>query len=204
MRLALPLALLAVLGACDSSPPPALPGPAATTTTVPAAREPAAPPASTGPAHWVAPGGECSPARHPQPGGPFVALIECRPESGATLGVALADGEPDVRLTAAWPPSARTWQDGAWTRDVTSLAWAPDGGRLFVASADIVGAGGLWELDLVSRQARQLLPAGDAVTPEIPGPGYVILGIDPERQTLRYTVAPWSADDRGATLSFRR
>jgi hypothetical protein len=198
MRLRPLVALTVVLGACDTAAPPP---PTTTTSTTVAPHATATPPASTGPAHWVADAGECRPGRHPQPGGAFVAVVECRPESGATLAVVRDGGDGDARRTAGWPADAPAWQDGAWTRDVTSLAWA-DGDRLFVATADRVGAGGLWDLDVAARSARQVMPAGDAVSVDLPGPGYVILGIDPERRALRYTIAPWTPDDRGATFTY--
>jgi hypothetical protein len=209
-RRILPLiALLAAAGACGraadeppttttTSPPSTVaPVTAAPPTTLP-------PPQSTSAAHWVRPLDACHPARHPQPGGPFVAVIECGPDGAASLRIARGGQDDDPQRRAAWPASGEPWAERAWSTDVSSLAWAPDRERVFVATSDLHGAGGFFELDLGARKARQMMPAGDAVTPEQPGPGYLIMSMDGERQVLRYQVAPWNPQDRGAAISFAR
>ena len=151
---------------------------------------PPAPEVTSGP-HWMLGPDGCRPGQHRQPGGTSVATVSCEKEGGATLAVAAGD-------------ASEPWQAAPWAAGVTSLAWAPDGKRLFVGTSDVHGAGGFFELDVGARTARQLMPAGDAVSAAQPGPGYVITTIDVEKQVLRYQVAPVTADDRGAALSIAR
>ncbi len=150
-------------------------------------------PASVSPGQyvWVLEPMNCDPGLRPQPGGPYAALVFCENALGAYLAV--------VRLAplertgeGAWNTKQLIWQEEPWASDITSFAWAPDGQRLFVTTADGAGAGGLYELELATRRARQVAPKDSAVTAAKPGPGYVIERLDRDRQVLHYRAIPWN------------
>ena len=157
-------------------------------TAVPA---PAQSPVAGGPAVWILEPMSCDPGLRPQPDGPYAAMVFCENALGAYLAVVrLAPLEQSVE--GAWSPQALIWQEEPWASDVTSFAWTPDGERLFVATAEGAGSGGLYELELATRRARQVAPKDSAVTAARPGPGYVIDRLDRERQMLHYRAIPWN------------
>lgn len=169
--LSLALAVGATCAAAPASPQPALPSP--------------------GQYVWVLEPMACDPGLRPQPGGPYAALVFCEHSLGAYLAVVrLAPLETSAE--GAWNAHQLIWQQEPWATDVTGFAWTPDGGRLFVSTADGAGAGGLYELELRSRQARQVAPADSVVSAARPGPGYVIDRLDLERGVLHYRTIPWS------------
>jgi hypothetical protein len=148
-------------------------------------------PVAGGQAVWILEPMNCDPGLRPQPDGPYAALVFCENALGAYLAVVrLAPLEKTVE--GAWSPRALIWQEEPWATDITSFAWTPDGGRLFVATAEGAGSGGLYELDLGARRARQVAPKDSAVTAAKPGPGYVIDRLDRERQVLHYRALPWN------------
>ena len=148
-------------------------------------------PVAGGPAVWILEPMSCDPGLRPQPGGPYAALVFCENALGAYLAVVrLAPLEQSVE--GAWSPRTLIWQEEPWASDVTSFAWTPDGERLFVATAEGAGSGGLYELELATRRARQVAPKDSAVTAAKPGPGYVIDRLDRERLVLHYRAIPWN------------
>lgn len=86
-----------------------------------------------------------------------------------------------------WDMANRVWQESQWASDVTSFAWSPDGKRLYVATSEIYGSGGLFELDLVSRKARQIAPSDHPVSESAPDTDYVITAIDEKAGVLHYS-----------------
>jgi hypothetical protein len=140
---------------------------------------------------WILEPMNCDPGLRPQPGGPYAALVFCENALGAQLAVVrLAPLETTAE--GAWNSRRLIWQDESWSADITSFAWTPDGKRLFVATAEGSGAGGLYELELLTRQARQVAPRDSVVTAARPGPGYVIDRLDLDRQVLYYRTIPWN------------
>jgi hypothetical protein len=148
--------------------------------------------AASGQSVWVLQPMACEPGLRPQPGeGTYAALVFCENALGAYLAVVrLAPLERSA--VGSWSTSHLIWQEGPWATDITGFAWAPDGGRLFVTTADGAGTGGLYELDLANRQARQVAPRDSVVTAAKPGPGYVIDRLDVERQVLYFRAIPWN------------
>jgi hypothetical protein len=93
-----------------------------------------------------------------------------------------------------WSLDNRMWQASIWASDVTSYAWSPDGDNLYVGTSNIYGSGGLYELDLVRRQYKQIAPSEKEVNIEKPGPGYMITRLDKDKGNLYYQPVPWDAD----------
>lgn len=154
------------------------------------ARAQSAPPPAPGQYVWVLDSMNCDPGLRPQPGGPYAALVFCENALGAYLAVVrLAPLTKSVE--GAWSTRQLIWQEAPWAADITSFAWAPDGERLFVATAEGAGSGGLYELDLHSRKSRQVAPPDSTVSSSRPGPGYVIERLDGERGVLHYRAIPW-------------
>lgn len=132
----------------------------------------------------------CSPGLHRQPDGPFATLLFCEDALGDYLAVVYLEpmGRPAaVPFAAAWKIDDRVWQEGLWAADVTSFAWSPDGKRLYVTTSEVYGSGGLFELDLVSRKARQIAPGDSPVSGSAPGADYVIEGVDERAGFLYYS-----------------
>jgi hypothetical protein len=87
---------------------------------------------------------------HSQPNGPFALFLFCEDALGSYISVLYANpiGAPATPAPHRWRLDDRYWHDPLWGADVTSYAWAPDGKRLFVATSEIYGSGGLFELNL--------------------------------------------------------
>ena len=140
---------------------------------------------------WKSQPGRCPQGVHHQPGGPFAALLFCEDALGDYLAVVYWEplAAPAARPFAdAWEMGNRVWQDSVWASDVTSFAWSPDGKRLYVTTSQVYGSGGLFELDLVSRKARQIAPTDDHPLSESdPGADYVITSIDEKAGILHYS-----------------
>jgi len=149
-------------------------------------------PSASEPAHhdllWRHAPGKCPHGLHSQPNGPFAVFLFCEDALGSYISVLYADpiGAPATPATHRWRLDDRYWYDPQWGADVTSYAWSPDGKRLFVATSEIYGSGGLFELNLQERTARQILPR-EPIPSGQPRPGYEILSIDPSRGVLSVT-----------------
>jgi len=77
-----------------------------------------------------------------------------------------------------------------WGSDVTSFAWGPDAKNLYVATSMIYGDGGVFDVDLQTRNAKRIFPTGEFE----PGFAYVteILYHDPEGAVLNCLVTKYS------------
>src|SRR5882724_1364309 len=142
--------------------------------------------------NWTKEPGKCPHGLHRQPAGPFAVFLFCEDALGTYLGVLYSDpiGAPVAApFVNAWTLENRYWQDPVWSADVTGFVWNSKGSRLYVSTSEIYGSGGIFELDLPSRHARQLAPPGGAspVSPSSPGPGYVITRLDEQAGVLHYS-----------------
>lgn len=52
------------------------------------------------------------------------------------------------------------WQDLQWSQDVTAFWWSSGYTFLYVSTSGIYGSGAVYELDLVNRKSRNVLPKG--------------------------------------------
>lgn len=150
----------------------------------------------------------CNPGLYKQPKGPMALILFCEDALGTYIGLVYYDNMKSpvpydffLRLSETekktyykiWSLNNRMWQTSVWASDVTSYAWGPDGTKLFIATSDIYGSGGLYELDLVRRQHKKIAPLKEEATIDKPGPGYVITRVDQTNSQLYYIVAPWNA-----------
>jgi hypothetical protein len=71
-----------------------------------------------------------------------------------------------------------------------------------VGTGDVYGSGGLFELDLKERSAKQIAPEGGLVAVEAPGPGFVITGLDLKKRLLHYQFVPWNIDKAAGRTKF--
>jgi hypothetical protein len=135
--------------------------------------------------HWKHEAGSCPHGLHAQPNGPFALFLFCEDALGSYLSVIYAApiGAPATPAPHRWRLNDRYWHDSLWGSDVTSYAWSPDGSRLFVATGEIYGSGGLFELNLRERKSRQISP-DKPVSESSPGPGFTILSLDSARSVL--------------------
>lgn len=140
----------------------------------------------------------CNHGLHKQPNGPMAVILFCEDALGTYIGLVYYDamGSPvpyrfyeklseteKGTYYKVWSLENRMWQDPLWASDVTSYAWGPDGTKLYVATSEVYGSGALYELDLVRRRHKQIVPRGE-------GPGYVITRIDKVQNKLFYTLWP--------------
>ena len=147
-------------------------------------------------------GRPCQHGLHHQPNGPFAVILFCEDALGDYIGVVYYDllGKPNAApFSSRWMHDNRLWQEPIWASDVTSFAWEPSGSRLYVATSDIYGSGGLYELNLKTRKAKQLAPKGKKVSGSDPGPGYVITELNKEKAILRYQVVDWNSKEGNRT-----
>jgi len=157
---------------------------------------------------WVSEHG-CQHGLHHQPKGPFAVFLFCEDALGDYIGVIYVDilGAPNAEpFSNRWMLDNRLWQEPIWASDVTSFAWDPSGSRLYVATSNIYGSGGLYELNLKTRKAKQLAPKGKQVDGvDNFGPGYVITELDKEKQVLRYKINESNSKDgtRSAEISLK-
>jgi len=88
-----------------------------------------------------------------------------------------------------WTFENRVWQDKAWGSDVTSFAWGQDGNQIYVGTSMIYGDGGLFAIDLPTRTARRMFPAGKFEM----GFAYVIeiFEMDHRSSTLKFLVTKY-------------
>ncbi len=132
-------------------------------------------------------------------------LLFCEDALGTYIGLVYYDSMESpvpynyyIRLSAAekktyykaWSLGNRMWQDPIWASDVTSYAWSPDGTKLYIATSEIYGSGGLYELDLIRKKYKQIAPTGRVAKLNDSGPGYIIMQIDKDESRLIYIVDP--------------
>ncbi len=129
-----------------------------------------------------------------QPNGPFLVLALCEMGFGCSMtlvcyrpGLCEKTIGPDgAAHFSGWRFDDRIWQQARWSSDVTGAAWSCDGGSLFVSTSDVYGSGALFQIELEGKVVHQLLPKGKLATMAMPGPGYIIIGINPDRRTITY------------------
>lgn len=130
-------------------------------------------------------GGKCPHGLHPQPNGPFAAMVFCEDALGAYVAVVYNDPMTIPRFER-WSLDDRMWQERNWTSDADSFAWSPKGESLFIATGDVYGSGALYQLELKQRKVVQLLPRENAVSVDNPGPGYSLISISKDGRSLSY------------------
>lgn len=106
-------------------------------------------------------GSSCEHGPAKQPGGHFVAFVFCDDALGTNLGIILSRLSDDTDTTGVWRVDQRFWQEGPWVTDVTSLAWDPFSNRLFVATSEVYGDGGVFVLDLPSKRHERIYSIAD-------------------------------------------
>lgn len=139
-------------------------------------------------------GNQCYHGIHHQPNGPFAIMLFCEDAVGSYAAVVCYDtGKcekstyPDGSIRfEGWNLNNRVWQDKLWGSDITSFAWSTNEKKLYIATSSIYGSGGIYELELEKRTAKQMLPNRKHVTPSDPGQGYVITSIDKDGESLNY------------------
>lgn len=138
----------------------------------------------------------CSHGLKKQPaGGAFNVMLFCRDAAGSYIGIICNTGicqktelPAGTKRFEAWNLADGMWQERIWASDVTSFAWSPDQKYVFVATDEIYGSGGLYQLDLERRKTLQLLPTDRQVTLLDPGPGYMIAAIAEDGSSLSYYI----------------
>ncbi len=147
----------------------------------------------------------CNHGLHKQPNGPMAVILFCEDAIGTyivlvyydTMGgpvpvsfyEKLSETEKETYYKI-WSLENRVWQNPLWASDVTSYAWGPDGTKLYVATSQVYGEGGLYELDLVRRRHKQIAPTGKEGKLDNPGLGYLITRMDKVQNKLFYTLWP--------------
>jgi hypothetical protein len=121
--------------------------------------------------------GKCTTGVYRYPRTPFAVTLFCEDALGTYMSVIYLEpiGAPST-TNGRWKLEDRYWHDPLWGSDITGFKWAKDGLYLLVSTSPIYGSGGLFELNLESRTAKQLLPKGTVVSVNKPGPGYNVSG----------------------------
>jgi hypothetical protein len=101
-------------------------------------------------------GSSCEQGPSKQPNGPFLAFVFCDSALGNNLGIILSKLTDKTDATGVWSVDQRFWQNGPWVTDVTSIAWDPFSHRLYVATAEVYGDGGVFVLDLLKRKYERI------------------------------------------------
>ena len=96
------------------------------------------------------------------PNGPFAVWVFCEDTLGTQIAVVYARnmGAPN---DGPWGLNNRFWQDGAWTSEVQTFAWSPDGTSLFVSTGAVYGSSGLFGVlpkVLLTARSLESLPPG--------------------------------------------
>ncbi len=150
---------------------------------------------------WILEKDGCKQGLHQQPSGPMAIILFCEDAVGNYAGLVyyghmeapsptdfvrkLSESEKNS-FYKIWSLGNRMWQDPVWASDVTSYAWGPDGMTLYIATSGIYGSGVIYELDLVRRSYKQIVPSGKKFTTSNPGPGFIITRLDTEKEKLFY------------------
>ncbi|GAK60994.1 hypothetical protein U27_00892 [Candidatus Vecturithrix granuli] len=92
-------------------------------------------------------------------------FVFCDDALGTNIGVILTEpgagpgtiplGEPK---TWTWLTNNRFWQDPEWATDVVNVAWSPSKKYVYVATSSIYGDGGVFQLDLMHRTWKRVVP----------------------------------------------
>jgi hypothetical protein len=103
---------------------------------------------------------------HKQPNGPFAIYYCSESDQGNYIGVIYYNrmGSPIFPLNKpVWRNADRFWQDEEWAADVNNIAWGPDGKYLYVATSNIYGSGGVFELNLLEKKSKRVFPSDEAI-----------------------------------------
>lgn len=106
-------------------------------------------------------GSSCVHGPSQQPNGHFVAFVFCDSALGTNLGIILSRLTSEIDTTGGWGIDQRFWQSGPWVTDVTSIAWDPFSNKLYVATAETYGDGGVFVLDLLNRKHERIYSIED-------------------------------------------
>ena len=143
-------------------------------------------------------GSACQHGPSMQPDGHFVAFVFCDSALGTNLGIILSRLTNETDAARVWSIGQRFWQAGPWVTDVTSFAWDPFSDKLYVATDEIYGDGGVFVLDLPQKKYERI---------------YSIVDIDPQvirdkADTIRAEshfgfIEELNNDERSITVSIR-
>jgi hypothetical protein len=106
-------------------------------------------------------GDTCEHGLFAQPKGHFMVFVFCDSALGSNIGIILSRMNDKTGASSAWGIDHRFWQDGPWVTDVTSLAWDPFSERLYVATSEVYGDGGVFVLDLANRRFDRIYSITD-------------------------------------------
>jgi hypothetical protein len=81
----------------------------------------------------------------------FKLAVFCDDAAGTNIGIIYHEHEGG----SDW-----YWQDPQWSRDVTAFWWNSEKKSLYISTSGIYGSGAVYELDLVNRKSRNVLPKG--------------------------------------------
>jgi len=93
-----------------------------------------------------------------QPNGPFAVYYCSEYSQGNYIGIIYYDRIGGPQNNTKWGMSNRFWQDKEWGSDVNNFVWGLDGKYLYIATSNIYGEGGIFELDLYNKVARKIFP----------------------------------------------
>lgn len=102
----------------------------------------------------------CKPGAVSGPNGEFAVWIFCDDAQATQIGV-VATMYRDLEIHHSpntWAYTKRFWQENEWARDVTSFAWDSQGRYLYVATSNIYGRVGVYQLDLWKRSYLKFYP----------------------------------------------
>jgi hypothetical protein len=97
-----------------------------------------------------------------QPNGPFAAIVFPEDALGNYLGIIYYDSM-NLPENNKWSLENRFWQGKPWASDITSIAWGPSGKFLYVATDEIYGDGGLFQLDLYAKTYQKIFPTEEVL-----------------------------------------
>jgi hypothetical protein len=116
--------------------------------------------------------GKCTTGLYTCPGSGFGVFFFNDDAMGSSLGIVKLDPEDWGLLgPSGWTGGQRFWEDAPWAHDVTSFMWSASGTFLYVATSIVSGKGEVYELDLLERKARCVLPATNSECWLIKGDG---------------------------------
>lgn len=148
-------------------------------------------------------GKECKHGLVKQPNSPFAIMVFCEDALGSYMGLVCYDAGKCDRENMAWKLADRMWQQAYWASDVSSLVWSENHRFLYVATNPIYGSGGVFQLDLAQRKARQLLP-DSKVSVSTPGPGYILTSLSDNGLSLAYQFAESAENKKPLVLKLNK
>ncbi len=103
---------------------------------------------------------KCTGGKHEQPNGPFAVIVFCEGALGNYIALYYKEimRNPLSPKYPKWMLGNRVWEDSEWGSDVTGFVWGSAGDNLYVATSNIYGEGGLFDVDLKSRKASKMYP----------------------------------------------